>query len=187
MKKLLLLPLIAVLGCESDTPLGDVSGIEGNFQGTWTLSWGTNNPNINPPGITTTCPGSIGLGDRFRDAFGGAFLIFAEGGCTDGSPVSGEVVSGRARADGGVNFTLQVPPTRGEEKFEDDIWEDIFAGSGVILPDLIIGCRIVDADNQFTGAVLGSNLGVSASAGVECPGPLEPILVQLQVRFAGDR
>lgn len=185
--------IAAALGlsaCEDDTPLGNVDDFEGRYEGTWTLSWETNNPLVNPPGETSFCPGSITLGDHFRGTFNGAFLILDEDDCADGSPVSGQVVDGRVRVDGGVNFTMIVPPTLGQEKPEDDIWEDVFAGSGVILPDLIIGCIIVDSDNQMTGAALGDRLAASASASVSCPDPpadLESVAVQLQVRFEGNR
>lgn len=179
-----LLLAFAVIACEADTPLGNVPNVDGTYEGTWTLSWATNNPNVNPPGLTSFCPGSITLENGFRDAVHGVFLIRDEVDCVDGSPVSGELVDGRMRVDGGINFTMQVPPTRGEEKFEDDIWEDVFAGSGVILPDLVIGCLILDADNQMTGSVVGSRLAASASAGLACPVPPDDeIFVQLQIRF----
>lgn len=181
---------IALSGCEEDTPLGDVPHVDGTYDGTWTLSWETNNPIVNPPGMTSFCPGSITLENGFRDAIDGSFLIRDEGDCADGSPVSGALIDGFLRVDGGINFTLQVPPGVGQEKSEDDIWEDVFAGSAVILPDLIVGCLIIDADNQMTGAVSAGRLAGSASASVSCPDPptdQPTAAVQLQIRFEGTR
>lgn len=175
-----LLVALALVACEEDTPLGNVGNVDGTYQGTWTLSWATNNPNVNPPGETYFCPGSITLENGFRDAIDGTFLIRAEGDCLDGSPVSGALVDGFLRVDGGINFTMQVPPPVGQEKDEDDIWEDVFAGAGIILPDLILGCLIVDTDNQMTGSVIAGRLAGSLSASISCP-TAPP--VQLQIRF----
>jgi len=51
-------------------------------------------------------------------------------------------------------------------------------------PDLVLGCVVLDADNQMTGAVTGSRLAGSASAGLVCPiPPDEETFVQLQIRF----
>lgn len=178
---LLAITLIAA-ACEKDTPLGNVADVDGTYNGEWLLSWQTNNPTSSITGLTAVCPGSITLDNGFRDAIEGSFLILAQGDCFEGSPVSGALIDGILRVDGGINFTMAVPPTLGQEKFEDDIWEDVFAGSAVILPDLIIGCLIIDADNQMTGAVSGSDLGASASAGVACPGTPSAI-TQVQIRF----
>ncbi len=184
MRKLVSVLTIVVIasGCEKDTPLGNVDDVDGVYQGTWTLSWETNNPVSSITGFTGFCPGSITLENGFRDEIHGAFLILDQGDCFEGSPVSGELVDGFLRVDGGINFTMQVPPGLGQEKLEDDIWEDVFAGSGIILPELVIGCLIIDADNQMTGAVLGGRLAASASAGVTCPEPAT-FLTQLQIRF----
>ncbi|MGH7541288.1 MAG: hypothetical protein ACRELC_09835, partial [Gemmatimonadota bacterium] len=76
--------LMALPACESDTPLGNVDDFEGRYEGTWTLSWETNNPAVSPPGLTGACPGSITLGDQHEGTFDGAFLILDEGGCADG-------------------------------------------------------------------------------------------------------
>lgn len=186
----LLIPVVgafALFACQS-TPFGSAVDVKGTFLGTWILSWSTNNPNLEPPGITSRCSGSITLGDQSKDTFGGIFLINADGECSDGSPVSGSIVDGFARADGGINFTMTVPPSAGSDtistpKSEDDIWEDVFAGSAVILPDLILGCSIGNADNQMNGAISGDDVSASASASLGCPdGP-----VQLQMRFEGTR
>ncbi len=177
-----LLVALMIVACEEDTPLGNVGNVDGTYQGTWTLSWATNNPSINPPGRTFFCPGSITLANGFRDSIDGAFLIRAEDDCVDGSPVSGALVDGLLRVDGGINFTLQVPPPRGQEKSEDDIWEDVFGGSGIILPDLILGCLIIDTDNQMTGSVIAGRLAGSLSASISCPPPSSSV-VQLQIRF----
>ena len=167
------------LACTVATPFGDVDDVDARYSGTWTLSWSTNNPTAG--GLTAACSGSITLGDQDDNRFGGTFIILADQGCIDGSPVSGAVMDGRIRSDGGLNFTMEVPPTVGEVKGEDDVWEDIFAGSAVILPDLILGCVIIDADNQMNGALTAGTLAVSASASMQCPSGT----VQLQVRFTG--
>jgi predicted small secreted protein len=191
----LLTLLILVVGafvlaaCQS-TPFGSAVKVKGTFLGTWVLSWSTNNPELEPPGITSRCSGSITLGDQSKDEFGGIFLINSDGECSDGSPVSGSIVDGFARADGGVNFTMTVPPAAGSDtiatpKSEDDIWEDVFAGSAVILPDLILGCSISNADNQMNGAISGDDISASASASLSCPGAGDA--VQLQMRFEGAR
>ena len=178
---------VVLAACQS-TPFGSAVKVKGTYLGTWVLSWNTNNPELNPPGITSRCSGSITLGDQSKDEFGGIFLINADGECSDGSPVSGSIVDGFARADGGINFTMTVPPSAGSDtistpKSEDDIWEDVFAGSGVILPDLILGCQIANADNQMNGAISGAALSASASASLSCPEGA----VQLQIRFDGDK
>jgi hypothetical protein len=178
----LLAMALTVAACEKDTPLGNVPHVGGVYAGEWLLSWQTNNPASSITGLTAVCPGQITLDNEFRDALSGSFIIRAEGDCFEGSPVSGELLDGRLRVDGGLNFTLAVPPTLGQEKFEDDIWEDVFAGSAVIFPDLIIGCLIIDADNQMTGAIENGALGASASAGVACPQTPNAI-TQVQIRF----
>lgn len=184
----LMLAAFALAACDN-TPFGAAVDVKGTYLGEWILSWDTNNPDINPPGITSRCSGSVTLGDQSKDRFGGIFLINSDGDCTNGSPVSGSIVDGFARADGGVNFTMTVPPAAGSDtiatpKGEDDIWEDVFAGSAVILPDLILGCSISNADNQMNGAVFGAALSASASAAISCP---NGGTVQLQMRFEGDR
>jgi hypothetical protein len=184
---MLMVGAIALVACQS-TPFGSAVDVKGTYLGTWVLSWSTNNPELEPPGITSRCSGSITLGNQSGDEFGGIFLINDDGECSDGSPVSGAIVDGFARADGGINFTMTVPPSAGSDtistpKGEDDIWEDAFAGSAVILPDLILGCSISNADNQMNGAISGDDLSSSASASLGCPGGD----VQLQLRFDGAR
>lgn len=182
------LTVLALAACDDTTPFGNVDEVDGVYAGTWSLQWATNNPNINPPGSTSLCTGSITLGNQRDDRFDGTFLINADGGCIDGSPVSGAVRDGRVRTDTGVNFTMLVPPTLGEVKTEDDIWEDIYAGSAIILPDLILGCVIIDADNQMNGALAGRSLAASASAAIQCPRATGgSVGVQLQIRFDGAR
>jgi len=185
---------LALAACDT-TPFGDAVKVKGTYlsdssgETGWFLSWETNNPEINPPGVTSLCSGSMTLGDQSKDQFGGIFLINDDGDCSDGTPVSGSIVDGFSRADGGINFTMTVPPAAGSDtistpKSEDDIWEDVFAGSAVILPDLILGCSISNADNQMNGAISGDQLSASASASISCP---DGGTVQLQLRFVGRR
>lgn len=172
------------------------------FDGEWTLNWETTNP-ANPlfPGESFSCDGTVTLTDHLNgSSFEGTWFINPDGSCDAISPVSGEVQQGRIRADGGLNFFMEVPPLEGPVKGEDNIWEDIFAGTGVTVPALIIGCGLDNVDNQMNGALIGPNrttLSASASASLTCEedvillGDGTVIIVsdeiQLQIRFEGDR
>ncbi len=190
--------LFALTAC-NNTPFGDAVKVKGTYLGTWTLTWETIDNNL-PVVFTSLCSGSIELGDQSGDTFGGIFLIMDDRDC-DGSPVSGSIVDGFARADGGVNFTMTVPPsaesdTISSPKSEDDIWEDIFAGSGIVDQNIFSGCVIRDADNQMNGAISGSEIAVSASASLSCQDTViflpdgSVVAVQdqlgLLIRFRGD-
>ena len=168
---LMLMAGAALVACDN-TPFGDAVDVDGTYLGTWSLSWETVDAGL-PVGEVATCSGSITLGDQSKDSFGGIFLIAADSDCQDGSPVSGSIVDGFARADGGVNFTMTVPPSAGSDtissvKRQDDIWEDIFAGGGIVAQNIFSGCVISDADNQMNGAIAGSELSASASASLSC-------------------
>jgi hypothetical protein len=191
--------LFALAACDN-TPFGDAVKVKGTYVGTWTLRWETIDNNL-PVVFTSLCSGSIKLGDQSGDTFGGIFLIMDDRDC-DGSPVSGSIVDGFARADGGINFTMTVPPSAGSDtisspKSEDDIWEDIFAGSGIVDQNIFSGCVIRDADNQMNGAISGSSISVSASASLSCEDTViflpdgSVVAVQdqlgLLIRFKGDR
>lgn len=161
----------ALAACDN-TPFGDAVEVDGTYLGTWTLSWETNDADF-PVGDIALCSGSITLGDQSKDRFGGIFLVNDEGDCAAGSPVSGSIVDGFARADGGVNFSMTVPPSTASDtidspKRQDDIWEDIFAGGGIVSQNVFAGCVIRDADNQMNGAVSGAELSVAASASLTC-------------------
>lgn len=159
------------------------------FNGSWTL--------FVEEDFVFTCPGSITLTDHLNgSSFEGTWLIEDSGGCSDGSPVSGEVFAGLLRDDGGVEFFMEVPPLQGAVKGEDDIWEDIFAGAGIFANNTFSGCAISDADNQMNGALVGQDLEVSASAALNCENEFFVIggeifvienLIRLQVRFEGNR
>ena len=189
--------LFALAACDN-TPFGDAVKVKGTYVGTWTLVWETVDDGF-PVVFTSLCSGSIELGDQSGDTFGGIFLVVDDQDC-DGSPVSGSIVDGFARADGGVNFTMTVPPSAGSDtissvKGQDDIWEDIFAGSGIVDQNIFSGCVISDADNQMNGAISGSELAVSASASLSCQdtviflpdGSVVAVedLLGLQIRFRG--
>ena len=197
---MLMVGAVALAGCDN-TPFGDAVKVEGTFLGTWTLSWEGIDSFGFPIGDESLCSGSVTLGDQSKDAFGGIFLVLDDGDC-DGSPVSGSIVDGFARADGGVNFTMTVPPSAQSDtitspKSQDDIWEDIFAGAGIVDQNIFSGCRIADADNQMNGAISGSELSASASASLSCEdtviflpdGSVVTVSDQLRLlmRFSGDR
>jgi hypothetical protein len=191
---------IALAGCDN-TPFGDAVEVDGTFLGSWTLSWEGIDSFGFPIGDESLCSGSVTLGDQSKDTFGGIFLVDNDADC-DGSPVSGSIVDGFARADGGVNFTMTVPPSAQSDtitspKSQDDIWEDIFAGTGIVDQNIFSGCRISDADNQMNGAITGSQLAASASASLTCEdtviflpdGSVVTVSDQLRLlmRFTGDR
>lgn len=190
---------VALAGCDN-TPFGDAVKVKGTYAGTWTLSWETTDQGF-PIVFTSLCPGSVTLGDQSGESFGGIFLVINDQDC-DGSPVSGSIVDGFARADGGVNFTMTVPPSAGSDtitsvKKQDDIWEDIFAGAGVVDQNVFSGCVITDADNQMNGAITGPELEVAASASLTCQqtviflpdGSVVSVddALRLLMRFSGDR
>jgi hypothetical protein len=105
---MLMVGAVALTGCDN-TPFGDAVEVDGTFLGNWTLSWEGIDAFGFPIGDESLCSGSVTLGDQSKDAFGGIFLVIDDGDC-DGSPVSGSIVDGFARADGGVNFTMSREP-----------------------------------------------------------------------------
>ena len=159
------------------------------FSGSWEL-------NLNDE-FFFICDGSVSITDHLNGiTFEGTWFIDDSGDCSAGSPITGEVQAGRIRADGGLNFFMEVPPPEGLVKDEDDIWEDIFAGAGVLDPTIFAGCTISDADNQMNGALTGSRMAVSASAALSCEDEIIFVgdnvlvveaLVPIQVRFEGNR
>ncbi len=160
-----------------------------DFDGTWTL--------VVEEDFPFTCPGSITLTDHLNgQSFEGTWFIEDSSDCNGGSPVTGEVFGGLIRGDGGLEFFMEVPPLEGAVKDEDDIWEDIFAGAGIFGPNAFSGCEIRDADNQMNGALLGSDLAVSASSALNCEDEFLVVgdnilvvedLIRIQIRFDGDR
>lgn len=213
----LVVAALTLIACDSTLiptadPLSRTSGIDlgGAYDGSWVLTSIVDTIIVDttivdadtiirlitvPTIRVSTCPGTLTLVDYLnRSTFEGSFLIHPTG-CGDGHTVSGEVADGRVRSDGGVAFTMRVPPTRGEEKSEDDIWEDIFVGTGVGEPERFIGCSMGDHDNQMNGAVSGSQIAASASAELTCGGVLfiqDSLVVretglQLKVQFDGSR
>lgn len=161
--------------------------VGGVYDGTWRL-------NIDV--VSFACSGSITLTDHLNGfSFEGTWLIEVLGDCSQGSPVSGEVQEGRIRADGGLNFFMAVPPAEGLVKDVDNIWQDIFRGSGVI--DLNeFTCAISGTDNQMNGALSGSALSASASGALICDQQVlivgdNVILIddvtRIQIRFDGTR
>lgn len=196
---MLMVGALALAGCDN-TPFGDAVEVDGTYTGEWTLSWEGVDSNENAIGDVAVCPGQITLGDQSKDTFGGIFLVINDTDC-DGSPVSGSIVDGFARADGGLNFTMTVPPSAQSDtitspKSQDDIWEDIFAGTGIVDQNLFSGCVISDADNQMNGAISGLELAASMSASLTCvetliflpDGSIATVddALRLLVRFKGD-
>lgn len=139
--------------------------IEGRYEGDWTIEI---LPNI---GVLGVCPGHVilraeTLKERLLGAtFTGTYFIDAAGDCLDGSTVTGEVINGTLREDGGVNFGLDVPRSDG------NFFEDVLAGSGVNFSSVeALGCALVNADvnNHMDGSIVSDRLRAANSAGLDC-------------------
>lgn len=178
-----------------EAPTSQLCGGEGFqcvFSGTWTL-----NVSVEDTDVSFTCPGSITIRDHMnRRTFEGNWFLEAAGGCSAGSPVTGDVQGGITRDDGGIGFFLEVPAAEGLVKVEDDIWEDMYGGAGILSPTFLAGCTIHDADNQVNGAILDGGLAGSASAALSCGEQFILVgdnilviqeLVRLRFRFTGAR
>lgn len=150
--------VLAAGACESD-PTGPILEVQGTYEGEWTFD-------VFLEGVFVSravCPGSITLDRLEARTFGGAFTVRAEGDCTDLSPLSGEVVEGAVRGDGGVSFQVTRLPV---------------VGAGVA------GCTVVlDPEAEMNGAVEGTTLSVFGTARLEC----EDETGAAQVRMTGTR
>lgn len=137
--------LVAAIGCDSD-PAGPVLQIEGTYGGNWVFDVFLDGSFSS----RAVCPGSITLAEQQGRTYGGAFVVRAEGDCTGISPISGEIVDGAVRGDGGVNFGITRIPV---------------VGSGVA------GCTILvdpEAGGEMNGAVAGGELSAFTTAGLDC-------------------
>ncbi|MFQ5679743.1 MAG: hypothetical protein ACE5HP_09845 [Gemmatimonadota bacterium] len=151
--------IVATLGaCKSD-PTGPILQVEGTYTGDWTFEAFDETGALTS---TNTCPGSITLSEQEGRSFGGTFLVTAAGDCEGLSPISGELVNGEVRADGGLEFTLTVLP---------------FVGPGAA------GCTLVGGTNGMNGAVTGAALSVFTTARLVCPAGDG----QVQIRMEGTR
>lgn len=168
------------LGCaaEESAPLGvdDVGEnsisllrqIEGRYAGNWTIEIF---PNL---GVVGVCPGHMiirakTIRERLEGGiFTGTYFIDAAGDCATGSTVTGELINGTLREDGGVNFGLDVPRSDG------NFFEDVLAGSGVNFTSIeALGCALRNADlnNHMDGSILSGQLRAANSAGLLCSQP----------------
>lgn len=137
--------LVALLGACGDDPTGPALQIEGTYTGNWTFqSFDVNGT----PTATVICPGSITLADQDAKSFGGAYLVTATGDCTGLSPISGEILDGQVRGDGGLNFTVATAP---------------FVGAPVG------GCVLAAANHRLNGAVNSMTLSVFTTGSLTCP------------------
>lgn len=169
--------VVVGLGCaaEESAPVGlddsqntgnsAVQQIEGMYTGTWTIEL---EPNI---GVSGTCPGHViiraeTVKERLEGSqFTGTYFIDALDDCTTGSTVTGEVLNGTLREDGGVNFGLDVPGSDG------NFFEDVLAGGGVNFEIAeALGCAIETADinNHMDGSIVGGRLRAANSARLDC-------------------
>lgn len=137
--------IVALLGACGDDPTGPTLQIEGTYTGDWTFQ---SFDAFGAPIATAICPGTMTLADQDSKSFGGAYLVTASGDCTGLSPISGEIVDGQVRGDGGLNFTVTTAP---------------FVGSPVG------GCVLAAADSRMNGGVNGTTLSVFTTGSLSCP------------------
>lgn len=136
---------VASLGCESD-PAGPILQVEGTFGGAWTFD-------VFIEGVfasRTTCPGTVTLAGQSGRTFGGGFIVDDEGDCAGITPISGEILEGAVRADGGVNFLASRIPVVGPG----------VAGCGVLVDP--------EEGGEFNGALNAGELSVLTIVGLDC-------------------
>lgn len=153
---------------QSDNAASLLAQIEGQYTGDWTIEIFPRHPTLSVFGV---CPGHVivrreSIKERLLgSAFTGTYFIDAGGDCAGGSTVTGEVINGTIREDGGINFGLDVPRSDG------NFFEDVLAGSGVnFSPTEALGCVLNPADlnNHMDGSVLTNRLRAANSAGLNC-------------------
>lgn len=141
-----MLVAVIVAGCGTNDPAGPTLDVEGTYVGQWTFDVFIEGDFVS----RSVCPGSITLAGQSGRSFGGTFLVRDEGDCAGLAPLSGEVLEGSVRADGGVDFLLSRVPV---------------VGAGVA------GCEVLIDPEQgdvATGAVRGEELSMLALAGLDC-------------------
>ncbi len=197
-RNMLVFALVAVglqLACEAEdsAPLGIdqnentvslLAQIEGQYSGDWTIEILPRHPTLSVFGV---CPGHViirreSVKERLLGStFTGTYFIDAVSDCAGGSTVTGEVINGTLREDGGVNFGLDVPRSNG------NFFEDVLAGSGVnFSPTEALGCGLVAADlnNHMDGSIVADRLRTANSAGLACaqnPDSLPPPAFAMRV------
>lgn len=137
---------IAVGACGTNSPAGPTLDVEGTYTGQWTFDVFIEGEFES----RSVCSGSITLAGQSGSSFGGAFLVQDEGDCAGLAPISGDVLEGTVRADGGVEFLLSRIPV---------------VGIGVA------GCAVVvdvEQGGEASGAVSGPELSVLAVVGLDC-------------------
>lgn len=192
MLPVLLVGILAACAAEDSAPVGLddsqsvgnslVQQIEGTYTGTWTIEL---RPNI---GVAGECPGHVliraeSIKEQLEGSlFTGAYFIDALDDCVDGSTVTGEVLNGTMREDGGVNFGLDIPGSDG------NFFDDVLAGSGVNFPVLeAFSCSIevIDINNHMDGSIVDGRLRAANSARLNCEDTSET-LENLTVRVSID-
>jgi len=150
---------------EASQTLSLAEQYEGQYNGTWTIEI---TPDI---GVSGTCAGHViirpeSIKERLSGSdFTGTYFIDAAGDCASGSTVTGEVINGTIREDGGVNFGLDVPRSDG------NFFEDVLAGSGVnVSPIQALGCTldVADVNNHLDGSIVDARLRAANSAQLSC-------------------
>lgn len=142
---LLLAAALTVVGCDVN-PAGPILQIEGTYAGSWAFDFFIEGAFQS----RSVCPGSITLADQTGRTYGGAFVVDDEGDCLGLSPISGDVLEGSVRANGGVDFQISRVPV---------------VGAGVA------GCAVLidpEAGGELTGAVEGSELAVITIVDLDC-------------------
>lgn len=137
---------LVVGACGTNSPAGPTLDVEGTYTGQWTFDVFIEGDFES----RSVCPGSITLAGQSGRTFGGSFLVRDEGDCAGLAPVSGDVLEGSVRADGGLEFLLS---------------RVLVVGAGVA------GCSVLVDEEQggeASGAVTGPELSVLVLAGLDC-------------------
>ncbi len=132
------------------------------MRGSFTGSWALEAVNLDT-GASAACsdPGSITITTQSGSSFSGSFVINGSLDCY-GEVVTGNIVRGSIRADGGLDFVPEVP---GQQL-------DIFA---------LLGCTGA-GDDRLVGLLSGSRLTASGEATLTCFGETALIQVSVDVR-----
>lgn len=174
----------APVGLDDSQNVGNslVQQIEGTYTGTWTIEL---RPDI---GVSGTCPGHVliraeSIKEQLEGSlFTGTYFIDALDDCIEGSTVTGEVLNGTIREDGGVNFGLDVPGSDG------NFFDDVLAGSGVnfsVLEAFSCAIQVIDTNNHMDGSIVNGRLRAANSARLSCENTSET-LENLTVRVSID-
>lgn len=118
--------------------------------------------------VNTTCGGSMTISTQSGSSFAGSFI--RQGCSVGGAPptqtvISGNLVDGVVRADGGLNFNLVVP---GQDP-------GFLAG---------IGCTTTSSDALYSGALSGNTISATRNMTMNCTGVRA---VSLNITIRGTR